>query len=82
MPFTSDPSTHTQCFNVTIIGDDILEATERFNLTLSLVDGSSIPVTILPDESEVEIVDIDCKSMLIDVDRLLMSRSCSHPCWI
>ena len=63
VPFTSDPSTHRQCFNVTIVDDDILEDTERFNLTLSLVSGSSLPVTIVPDTSEVEIVDEDCKSV-------------------
>ena len=62
MPFTSDPSTHRQCFDVTIFDDNILEDTETFNLTLSLVSGSSVPVTILPDVSEVEIVDEDCKS--------------------
>ena len=62
VPFTSaDPSTHRQCFNVNITDDDVLEDTERFSLTLSLIDGSSVPVTVLPDTSEVEIVDEDCK---------------------
>ena len=59
--FTADLSTHNQCFNVTIIDDDILEDSERFNLSLSL-SASDVPVIILPDTSEVEIVDEDCKT--------------------
>ena len=62
VPFTSDPSTHRQCFNVTITDDDALEDTERFNLSLSLADGFTVPVMIIPDSSEVEIQDNDCKS--------------------
>ena len=61
VPFTSDLSTHRQCFNVTIVDDDILEDKERFSLSLSLVEGSSVPVTVLPDVSQVEIEDQDCK---------------------
>ena len=57
--FTSEPSTHRQCFNVTIIDDEALEDTERFNLSLSLADGANIPVVVDPDVSEVEIVDSD-----------------------
>ena len=59
MPFTSDPSTHRQCFNVTITDDEALEDTERFRLNLTLAEGSNIPVVVNPDISEVEIVDED-----------------------
>ena len=62
MPFTSDPSTHRQCFNVTIIDDEALEDTERFNLDLTLAGGSTVPVVVDPTVSEVEIIDIDCKN--------------------
>ena len=61
MAFTSDPSTHRQCFNVTITDDLVLEDTERFSLTLTLADGSNVPVVVNPDVSEVEIVDDDSK---------------------
>ena len=61
MAFTSDPSTHRQCFNVTITDDSVLEDTERFNLNLSLASGT-VPVEIIPDSSEVEILDEDGKS--------------------
>ena len=57
--FTSDPSTHRQCFNVTITDDLVLEDTERFSLTLTLADGSNVPVVVDPDVSEVEIIDDD-----------------------
>ena len=56
--FTSDRSTHRQCFDVTISDDGLLEDTERFNLSLSL-DGSTVPVTISPNSSVVEVVDQD-----------------------
>ena len=57
--FTSDPSTHRQCFNVTIINDSAVEISERFNLSLTLADGFDIPVIVDPDTSEVEIIDND-----------------------
>ena len=60
MAFTSDPSTHRQCFNVNITDDEALEDTERFNLRLTLL-GGSIPVVVSPDISVVEIIDNDCK---------------------
>ena len=60
VPFTSDPSTHRQCFNVTIIDDGALEDIERFSLSLELA-GGNIPVVVNPDISEVEILDGDCK---------------------
>ena len=60
MAFTSDPSTHRQCFNVNITDDLILEDTERFNLTLTLAD-ANIDVVVSRNISEVEIVDDDCK---------------------
>ncbi len=59
MAFTSDPSTHRQCFNVTIIDDSAVENAERFNLSLILVDGFNVPVIVDPDISEVEIIDND-----------------------
>ena len=59
--FTSDPSTHRQCFDVNITDDEALEDTERFSLTLTLADGSNVPVLVNPDVSEVEIVDDDGK---------------------
>ena len=61
MAFTSDPSTHRQCFDVNITDDLILEDTERFNLRLSLADGATVPVEVIPDSSEVEIQDEDGK---------------------
>ena len=60
MAFTSDPSTHRQCFNVTITDDGALEDTERFSLHLTLAD-SNVPVVVNPDVSEMEIVDEDSK---------------------
>ena len=63
MPFTSDPSTHKQCFNVTIINDGALEDTEIFSLNLTLV-GSTVPVVVDPDTSVVEITDRDRKHFL------------------
>ena len=59
MPFTSNPSTHRQCFNVTISEDQVLEDTELFSLHLALAGGATIPVTISPDVSTVEITDND-----------------------
>ena len=59
--FTSDPTTHRQCFNVTIIADGVLEATETFSLNLTLVEGSTVPVVVDPDTSVVEITDVNCK---------------------
>ena len=59
--FTSDPSTQRQCFDVNITDDEALEDTERFSLTLTLADGSNVPVLVNPDVSEVEIVDDDGK---------------------
>ena len=59
MAFTSDPSTHRQCFNVNITDDSAVESSETFNLSLSLVDGSNVPVLVDPDTSEVEIIDND-----------------------
>ena len=58
VPFTSDPSTHRQCFKVDIIDDEALEDTEMFSLNLDLA-GGNIPVTVSPDISEVEILDDD-----------------------
>ena len=61
--FTSDPSTHRQCFEINITDDLILEDTEDFSLQLSLAQGgSNVPVSINPDESTVEIIDDDCKT--------------------
>ena len=59
VPFTSDPSTHRQCFNVTIIDDGALEDIENFLLSLTLSEDSTIPVDISPSISEVNIIDND-----------------------
>ena len=64
MFFTSDPFTHRQCFNVNITDDRILEDTERFSLSLSLADGPTVPILVIPDTSQVEIQDEDCKSSI------------------
>ena len=66
MPFTSDPSTHRQCFNVTIIEDGTLEDVEIFSLNLTLVGGSTVPVVVDPDTSIVEIIDRDRKHFCED----------------
>ena len=58
MAFTSDPSTHRQCFGVNITDDKALEETETFSLNLGLA-GGNIPVTVSPGNSEVEILDND-----------------------
>ena len=71
MSFTSDPSTHRQCFNVTVTDDAVLEGTERFSLNLSLAEEPTFPVLIVPDSSEVEIKDQDCRSNL-------QAFTCSH----
>ena len=73
MAFTSDPSTHRQCFNVNITDDLILEDTERFNLRLSLADGATVPVEVIPDSSEVEIQDEDGKTSIICLQIVIMS---------
>ena len=65
--FTSDPSTHRQCFEVNITDDGALEDTENFLLRLSLARGSNVPVTVSPDESTVEIIDNDCKILQIQL---------------
>lgn len=65
MPFTSDPSTHKQCFNITVIDDDALEDIEDFFLGLFLAENSSVPVVVDPPISEVEIVDEDGKQFTL-----------------
>ena len=61
MAFTSDPSTHRQCFNVSITDDDVLESIETFGLLLTLLPGSTVSVVVNPELSTVEIVDDDGK---------------------
>ena len=73
MAFTSDPSTHRQCFNINITDDLILEDTERFNLRLSLADGATVPVEVIPDLSEVEIQDEDGKTSILHLQIVIMS---------
>ena len=58
--FTTDPSTHRQCFDVGITDDSAVETSERFNLSLVLGDSFDIPVIVDPNTSEVEIIDNDC----------------------
>ena len=67
VPFTSDPSTHRQCFNVTIIDDEALEDTETFSLTLTSSGDSNVPVVVMPDVSNVEITDRDGKWIIFSV---------------
>ena len=57
--FTSDPSTHRQCFDVNITTDGVLEDTESFFLSLTLAEGSTVPVNISPNTSNVDIIDDD-----------------------
>ena len=73
--FTSDPSTHRQCFAVNITDDEALEDTERFSLTLTLADGSNVPVLVSPDVSEVEITDDDGTHCLRIVKILITHHS-------
>jgi hypothetical protein len=87
--FTSDPSTHRQCFDVNVTDDGVLEDSERFSLTLTLADGSNVPVVVNPDVSEVEIIDTDCKqdSMHMSVYGFMSGQRmshlpCSSYCWV
>ena len=59
--FTSDDSTHRQCFNVTITDDEKLEDIEQFtlNLTLAAITGREVNISIDPSVSVVEIIDED-----------------------
>ena len=80
--FTSDPSTHRQCFNVNITDDLILEDTERFSLTLTLADGN-VPVVVDPDVSEVDIVDDDGLLSVYENSNVKFECfSSSDLCWI
>ena len=82
MAFTSDPSTHRQCFNVSIVDDRALEDTEKFSLSLSLAGGFTVPVIIVPDSSEVEIKDDDCESNPCRLKYPVIYLLFSHYCWI
>ena len=72
MIFTSDPSTHRQCFNVTIKDDEDIESNEDFFLNLTLAGNPTVPVIVNPDTSMVEIIDTDgnlafnTRSLLMD----------------
>ena len=59
MSFTSDPSTHRQCFDVNITDDEALEDTENFFLNLTLGANATFPVVIIPDSAQVNIIDDD-----------------------
>lgn len=64
--FTSDSSTHKQCFNVTIINDEIPEDIEHFTLSLILAGADpTYAVVVTPNVSVVEIYDNDCKFHLL-----------------
>jgi hypothetical protein len=82
--FTQDPSTHRQCFSVNITDDEFLEETEGFNLVLSLAEGSTVPVEVLPPVSEVEIKDDDCMITFINDSYYgnNFCMLCSYSCWI
>lgn len=73
VPFTPDPSTHTQCFSVTIIDDDALEVTEDFFLNMLLAGNSSVPVFVDPPVSEVDIVDDDSKQFTNTVHPVIIT---------
>ena len=62
--FTSDPSTHRQCFEVDITDDLILEDTENFFLNLTLSANYTIPVVVFPDSAQVNIIDDDGNKIL------------------
>ena len=66
--FTSDPSTHRQCFNITIIEDKIIEDIENFTLNLVLTGGSTYIVVVTPNISVMEIYDNGCKYHLLYVN--------------
>ena len=51
---TFDQVTNRSCFNVTTVGDQILEDTENLNLDLSTLDRN---VTLLPGLAQVSIRD-------------------------
>ena len=78
MAFTSDPSTHRQCFEVNITDDRVLEETEIFRLRLTLAEGSSISVNINPNTSDVEIIDDDGETIQMTVLRNIMFDTCSY----
>ena len=85
VPFTSDPSTYRQCFNVTIIDDRALEDTEDFFLSLTIAENSTIPVVVIPDTLQVEIVDNDgIHNLLTTTCKAIFTFVCSysHHCWV
>ena len=53
-----DSTTNQFMMPVTIIDDDLLEPTERFQLTLATLDGD---VMLNPDRADVDILDNDRK---------------------
>ena len=67
IPFTSTLSkplsneTRSQCFDVSIIDDNLFELTESFTLLVTLADDTQ-PVIISPSVAIIEIVDDDGKS--------------------
>ena len=58
-PFNN--GTRSQCFNITIINDNLFEQTENFTLMVTLFDVTQ-PVMISPNEAIIEIEDNDGKS--------------------
>ena len=59
-------SLRRQCFNVTILDDSIAEGTEMFAVTLQIAVGESSPqVRISPASANIEIIDDECKSLII-----------------
>ena len=84
MAFTSDPSTHRQCFEIDITDDLILEDTENFFLNLTLGANYTIPIVVFPDSAQVNIIDDDGNRnyniIIIIVNH--WSYNYSHYCWI
>ena len=61
LPFTFSGSVSENCFNITLLDDDVLESPENFILDLDTDDSS---VTLAPEEAEVQIADTDRKQKL------------------
>ena len=59
--FTFSPSQDRFTLTIAINDDDILEQTERFFARAELVSSDATGVTIMPDQSEITILDEDSK---------------------
>ena len=64
-PFNN--GTQTQCFNITIIDDNLNEQNESFILMVTLFDDTQ-PIIISPNVSIIAIVDNDSKSHTLSLE--------------